>query len=434
MLKRKSNWTCSYCSKIVKDPIELPCDDLICSEHLSDRDVRKENKIKCNDCQQVFQVKNKKFKSSNALKKLIEKQSYLSDEELNLKQDLELSIRKLFQFYDEFIQKKANLKSVVSNHFEGIRFKITEHREGTKKRIDEIALKMIDDSENYESMYLSNLDEDLFETPSFESLDNTLNEIEEKFRDPNLLIETIKEMQQKQEESIQYIQFKLNQMSKIKDDLMVTNDFQPNLYSFNQEDTFLFGSIKLNGNSNMNSFKSEILTGEQQSFELLKLCEFSPNDKWSLLYRATRDEFEPHVFHSKCDGHASTLTLIKAKESKFIFGGFTTVSWDSSSLFKSDANAFIFSLTNKDNTPLKMKINPKRHRYAMYCEYSRGPSFGGGCDIRIGVNAHPLRECYSQLSDTYSHPQYECGTDEAQTFLSGSMFFQMADIEVYQKE
>jgi hypothetical protein len=29
-------------------------------------------------------------------------------------------------------------------------------------------------------------------------------------------------------------------------------------------------------------------------------------------------------------------------------------------------NAFIFSLTNKDTLPLKMKINPKRLRYAIY--------------------------------------------------------------------
>ena len=47
MLKsQKSQLTCSYCSRIFKDPILLPCDDSICREHLSERDVVKQNKSK----------------------------------------------------------------------------------------------------------------------------------------------------------------------------------------------------------------------------------------------------------------------------------------------------------------------------------------------------------------------------------------------------
>jgi hypothetical protein len=103
MSKRKSNWTCSYCSYILKDPILLPCDDSICSEHLSDRDV-KENKMKCNDCNQVFQVKDIQFKSNNTLKKLTESQSYLNEDESSLKLELEETIGKLFQIYDEIKQ------------------------------------------------------------------------------------------------------------------------------------------------------------------------------------------------------------------------------------------------------------------------------------------------------------------------------------------
>jgi hypothetical protein len=40
----------------------------------------------------------------------------------------------------------------------------------------------------------------------------------------------------------------------------------------------------------------------------------------------------------------------------------------------------------------------------------------------------------SNLGFTYSHPQYEYGTNEAQTFLAGSYQFQLDEIEVYQKE
>ena len=38
------------------DPIMFPCGDLICSEHLNERDV-KENEQKCNECQHEFKFK-----------------------------------------------------------------------------------------------------------------------------------------------------------------------------------------------------------------------------------------------------------------------------------------------------------------------------------------------------------------------------------------
>jgi hypothetical protein len=186
------------------------------------------------------------------------------------------------------------------------------------------------------------------------------------------LYETINAIQQKQEATLNDIQLKLIEMNQVKDHLMSTNEFKPNLSLFDQkEETSLFGSIKLNSFwLNMNLFKSQILKGDRQMSELIKVCQFSPNDKWSLLYRGTRDGFGSNDFHSKCDGHSNTLTILKAKESSYIFGGFTTVHWESSTngKWKSDPNAFIFSLTNKDNKPVKMKIiDPNKHHRAITC-------------------------------------------------------------------
>jgi hypothetical protein len=240
-------------------------------------------------------------------------------------------------------------------------------------------------------------------------------------------------MQREQEEYIYAIQFKINEMTKIKDNLKATNDFQPNLSLFDQNETSLFGSIKLSEYcSNKKSFKSEILKGEQQSVELIELCEFSPNDKWSLLYRGTRDGFGSNDFHSRCDGYSNTLTILKARGSKFIFGGFTTVSWNSSRRWKSDPNAFLFSLTNKANHPVKMKIDPNEHESAIGCDSRYGPRFGGS--ICIAKNANTSMDSYSNLGHTYKHPQYALGTDEASTFLAGSYRFQLDEIEVYRKE
>jgi hypothetical protein len=184
----------------------------------------------------------------------------------------------------------------------------------------------------------------------------------------------------------------------------------------------------------MISLESQILKDEQQCFELIILCEFSPSNKWSLLYRATRDGFGSDDFHSRCDNHSNTFTIFKAKQTSFIFVGFTTVSWQSSTYgnWKSDQNAFIFSLTNKDSKPVKMLVDPNEDEYAIYCHSSNGPTFGD--DIIISNNANTTMDCESNLSFTYKHPQYAYGTNEAQTFLAGSHEFQLDEIEVYQKE
>jgi hypothetical protein len=429
----KSQLTCSYCSKIVIDPILLSCDDSICREHLKERDVVKANRIKCKKCNEEFQLNDDEFRSNKGLRMLVESQSYLSGEEKRLKQKLEESIRKFFEFYDEFQQNRTKLDLDVFEHFQEMRFQIDEHRERIKERIDHIALAMIDQTKESEEMFLKNIKEHFSSFDDSKSLQIKLTEIEETFRNPNLLFESIQEMQQKQEEALKDIQIKLNEMNQVKEFCEETNVFYPNSISLNQnEETSLFGLLKLKQYSNVNSLKSQILKDEQQLLKLIELCEFSPNYKWTLLYRGCRNGFGAVDFHSRCDGHANTLTILKANGSSYIFGGFTTVKWESSNKHKSDPDAFLFSLTNKDNKPVKMNIDPNRHKYGIYCHSEYGPSFG--YDIHIANNANTTMDSYSNLGWTYKHPQYRFGTNEARTFLTGSYQFKLAEIEVYVRE
>jgi hypothetical protein len=365
MLKSKSQLTCSYCSRIFHDPIELPCSHNLCRQHLAENNVIKENKIKCVTCNAEFKVKGNDFKTIEMLKKQLEELDYLSGEEFALKKQIEDSIRKFFEIYEEFCLNKTRIDLDVNNHFTEIRFKLDEHREELKEKIDDIYMEMIEKTKKFEKLYLKSLKDKLESSlKSFEtkSLKQSLKEREETFRDPNVLIESIRKMQRQQEEAIAVLKLKLDEQSQVKDNLVIMNEFKPNL-SFNQDS---FGQLYLNEYSNKDLFKSQILSGKQP-LELIKFCESSSNDKWSLLYRATMDGFHSRDFHSRCDNHSNTLTIIKAKDSSYIFGGFTTVSWDCSFKFKSDANAFIFSLTNNHNLPLKMKINPNYHEHAIEC-------------------------------------------------------------------
>jgi hypothetical protein len=230
-------------------------------------------------------------------------------------------------------------------------------------------------------------------------------------------------MQRQQKGAIVELKSKLNEQSQVKDNLKRMNEFKPNL-TFNPDS---FGLLYLNEYSNIDPFKSQILSS-QQSFDLIKVCEFSIKDKWALLYRGTRDGFSAANFHSKCDGHNNTLTILKANGSSYIFGGFTSISWDSSCQYKSDPSAFLFSLTNKNSQPCKMRqVN---YGDSIYCKSDYGPTFGGGKDIYVCDYANRLAGSYSNLGREYQHPQ----PSQGQSFLAGSFKFQLSEIEVYQKE
>jgi len=215
---------------------------------------------------------------------------------------------------------------------------------------------------------------------------------------------------------------KMDEQSQVKDNLTRMNEFKPNL-SFCQDS---FGQLNFEY-SNFDPFKSKILS-DKQSFDLKVVCEFSLKDKWILLYRGSRDGFGSKDFHAKCDNHSNTLTILKAQGTSYIFGGFTSIGWDSSFRFKSDPNAFLFSLTNRDNKPSKMRQIDTTS--SIYCHSSYGPSFGISHDIYICSAANTRLGSHSKLGHSYEHPQ----PSQGHSYLAGSEYFQLSEIEVYQKE
>ena len=78
--KWKLGLTCLNCSKIFKNPVELPCEYNICQEHLMETKIVKKNGIKCSKCKQEFEVKGNQFKSIKCLKQQLDDQLYLNDE------------------------------------------------------------------------------------------------------------------------------------------------------------------------------------------------------------------------------------------------------------------------------------------------------------------------------------------------------------------
>jgi hypothetical protein len=169
---------------------------------------------------------------------------------------------------------------------------------------------------------------------------------------------------------------------------------------------------------------STILTNEQ-SLKLANLTDFSLNSSWSLIYQASRDGFSSSSFHSKCNGNTGTLVVIKSSNSN-IFGGYTNADWSGYS-YQYDSNAFLFSLVNSYNYPVKMLVfNPQ---YAICSSPNYGPVFGNGHDLFISSD---YSVSYSNLGYGYQLPSYL--PHDSKSFLAGSYNFRAIEVEVYIKE
>jgi hypothetical protein len=112
---------------------------------------------------------------------------------------------------------------------------------------------------------------------------------------------------------------------------------------------------------------------------------------FELLWRGTRDGFGASVFHRQCEGHANTLTVIRDTDGN-IFGGFTPLTWESTSemVEKADGSlrSFIFTLKNPHNVAArKFDLKAEQKNHAIECCRTCGPRFW---DINVcdNCNAH----------------------------------------------
>ena len=141
----KENFICNICSKFLNDPVYLPCHCYVCNEHM----LSKANKIKCLNCNEEF-PKSKRFKSNQLAKQFIDSDSHLNEEQKSTKQSITNMLSQFDFLLEGFKSNQATFEINVSKQFDKIRFKTDLQREELKKKIDEIALEMIDQTKERE--------------------------------------------------------------------------------------------------------------------------------------------------------------------------------------------------------------------------------------------------------------------------------------------
>jgi hypothetical protein len=97
------------------------------------------------------------------------------------------------------------------------------------------------------------------------------------------------------------------------------------------------------------------------------LADWIPNCNFSLLYKATRDGFEPEDFHNTCDNKGPTITIIKTKKG-YLCGGYSPLPWTSQGTrcIGPNPDYFLFTLTNPHNVP------PTRYKFDGYHRRNNG--------------------------------------------------------------
>ncbi|GBC04322.1 hypothetical protein RclHR1_05610009 [Rhizophagus clarus] len=190
---------------------------------------------------------------------------------------------------------------------------------------------------------------------------------------------------------------------------------QPKLYSFIQIDSKIIKPKLANLISNWIDKKNPLLVRTEKK---------NPLYKFDLIYRSNCDGFglDINSFKNKCKGQMAILVLIKVQNSDKIFGGYTSIGFNSiENNFSIDilgfkwynsSDNFIFSFENNEDMK-NMKISRVVNNSKAILEYiNTGFNFGWDSLYMEGQNLY----IYNRYGDYENNLQLEGNTYEVEEF------------------
>jgi len=155
-----------------------------------------------------------------------------------------------------------------------------------------------------------------------------------------------------------------------------------------------------------------------------------PKD-FNLLYSITRDGCDPVPFHSKCDDKGPTVTVVYNTHGS-VYGGYTSLAWQSSGFGKQDDKAFLFQLLHSYQK-LCRKFPSQKTADSIYHSSGYGPSFGDGTDLELfSKKVNPVQGIFSLSKANggmYPSDSFEYGGVTAADINNDTM--KVVEIEVY---
>ena len=167
--------------------------------------------------------------------------------------------------------------------------------------------------------------------------------------------------------------------------------------------------------------KSSIIKNSYEiEFLIKKLSRLNPVS-FTLLYKGTKDKDESQIFHQKCDNEKNILLFILTNKN-YIFGGYTSVGFDSSGNAKKDNEAFLFSVDMQKIYDIKQNL------YAIFCNKNCGPIF---CAKSDGLYNICIPNKYLEVKSHSSKKGIPFNTTEPFELNHGEKEFQVVELEVY---
>jgi hypothetical protein len=420
---------CINCEGKLEEPKILPCGETICSFCVTSLKIV--NKMfDCLVCKEKHEMPKDGLLNNKVLSKMLSikptkvsrGKDYDKFQDLLRHIGMDINLIKIgVNSSDDFIKEHCiELRNEVQLATEETIEQINDYNSEIIKEIDQYEKERLEINKSRKNVNLNSFDS------SLKNLNEFLKEMQ-SFYDDN--IKFLNENQIR-DSVVAKLNEKAISMKKISEDklkCLQQINFGGRVLKFDAKcnEQISLGTLKM-----MDSrMSSTLLSGRNQVKDLLSLCEFPDDQKWNLIYRASQDGFEAAKFHAKCDNNPNTLTVIKTTNGN-VFGGYTEQTWNHIGNYKADPNSFIFSLINKLNEPIKIKLSQNK---GIYCNSSYGPAFGGH-DFIIVDSSNKNEYSYSNLGHSYAHLDYRFETNEAKSFLAGSYNFQVSEIEVFTKQ
>jgi hypothetical protein len=415
---------CKHCEGRLDTPKTLPCGETICSFCEKSLQVNNDQMFDCLVCKDKHEMPKNGFKINKSLSDI------LATEQTKVSRgEAYDSLKKM----SNEIQKNLNLIKLgiengtdfVKEHCMDLRSDVQLKTEEAIQQINDINSKIIEEIDEYEqklinfnktnSKSLDTFNKIVKELESFHTLNNEYlnkNEVDDKL------------IKKSNEDATKLVKKAELEIENLKDII-----FNGNILKFEKNNEKI-NEYKIGKLNNEKIIDSLILTNHNLQKQLFSLCEYPVDQKWNLIYRASLDGFEASSFHAKCDNKPNTFIIIKSASGN-VFGGYTEISWYGYSEYNMDVNAYIFSLINKLNKPIRIGFSPC---CGIYSDCQNGPVFGGTCDIFIADRSNINSESYTDFGKSFTHPDFIEESDEAKSFLAGSYNFQVSEIEVYTKQ
>jgi len=415
----KNILSCESCNEKLDIPKKLPCGSTICTQCESEIQ-QLDNQFECKLCSDIHQISVKGLPVCKIILNLLQ----IKPNEISRGQAVEQLKQNLNEIKQQLNKLNTSLNTgqeQIKEHCNNLRAQIHLSSENCIKQINEMNREFIKTVNTYEFDCIEALQQnDYKQQDDFVECIDELKKFESKWTgyltQIDIKEETILKVNSLAKDLIQKAEY---QSDKLEDFI-----FNGNYLKYERVNKVCLGRFE----SRTHKFNSTIVSNQEMK-DLMIMCRFPLNQTWKLLYRATHDGFGASDFHRKVDNYSNTLTIIKSTNGN-VFGGYTEQDW-SGSCFKSDLNAFIFSLKNSDNKPIVMKC--LENRSAICCSTTCGVIFGNNssCDILLCDNSDKVKGSGSNLGSSYKHPNYEFDTDEANSFLAGSIYFQTLEIETF---